>query len=211
MGKGNKKSMTELVNDFRATQRAMEALQKQLPRIIGTEAVRCVKQNFQLQGYDTGSNFIKWPSRSDATNWAYDNNRGTNAQRISVGKNGKVRRGSKFFATPTGRQSKAKNPSKGSDYHSSNPILLQTRTLFRGITYFPATNKVTVGVDPNLIVYAQKMNEGGRGKWGKNARTNTPARQFMPRPGQPANPKIMRWAGNKVKYEQEKIMAPFRK
>lgn len=203
--------MAQLVADHRKMVAELTALQKQLPRIIGTEAVRAVKQNFQLQGYDTGTNFHKWPKRSDATNWAYDYNRNPNAQRIRVTKSGRVIRGAKVFLTSSGRKSKAKNRYKGSTYQSSNPLLLQTRTLFRGITYFPGPNKVTIGVDPNLIIYAQKMNEGGPGKWGKKAKTNTPARQFMPRPGQPANPKIMRWAWNKVKYEQEKIMMPFRK
>lgn len=203
--------MAQLVADFRAMQRQMENLHRQLPRIIGTESVRCVKQNFQLQGYDSGSSFIKWPKRSDVTNWSYDYNRNPNATGIRVTKSGRVIRGKAKFVTSTGRKSRAKNRYKGSAYQSSNPILMQTRVLFRGITYFPGTNKVTVGVDPNLIIYAQKMNEGGPGKWGKKAKTKTPARQFMPRPGQPANPKIMRWAGNKVKYEQEKIMMPFRK
>lgn len=203
--------MAQLVADFRKAQKDMENLHRQLPRIIGTEAVRAVKQNFQLQGYDTGTSFQKWPNRADVTNWAYDYNRNPNAQRIRVTKGGRVIRGAKVFVTPTGRRSRAKNRYKGSTYQSSNPLLLQTRTLFRGITYFPGNNKVTIGVDPNLIVYAQKMNEGGRGKWGKKAQTFTPARPFMPRPGQPANPKIMRWVANKVNYEREKIMMPFRK
>lgn len=214
--------MKDLLRDFRSAKDSMAQLQGKMTRIIGEEAVKVVKQNFDLQGYDTGQGIHAWPKRHDVTNQAYDHSRENNATRIhvsnlikkgtTVGKRSRVIRGKSYMSTPTGRISRATNKTyKGSTYHGSNPLLLQTRTLYRSITYFPHGKGVTIGVDPGLVIYAQKMNEGGAGKWGKVAKTNTPARQYMPRPGQPPNPKILRAITSKVKYEQDKAMAAFKK
>jgi hypothetical protein len=50
----------------------MQKLQGQLPRIIGNESVKVVKQNFVLQGYDSGTGVNSWAARSEATNKRYD-------------------------------------------------------------------------------------------------------------------------------------------
>jgi phage gpG-like protein len=190
---GYKKTLQQALADFRNAKNRMAQLMDRMPAIMGEEGVKVVKENFDLQGYDTGEGFHPWPKRAEVTNKAYDYNR------------------TKKFRTPTGRVSTAKNSYKGSTYSSKNPILQQTRTLKRGITYFPRKRAVKIGVSPSLIVYAQKMNEGGPGKWGRYAATRTPARQFMPRPDQPPNKKILTRVWTKVKFEQDKIMKDFKK
>lgn len=198
--------MAQLLSDFRSARNKTEKLQNALPMIIGVEAVKVVRENFDKQGYDTGTSFTAWPKRADVTNIAYDYNRVSNSWTLKSKGRG---RGS--FVTPSGKASKAKNKYKGSLYSGSNPILLQTRTLYRSIAYFLSGKKVTIGVDPTLAIYAQKMNEGGKGKWGKKNATNTPARQYMPRPHEPPNIKILNRVKAKVEFEQYNAMAAFRK
>lgn len=206
----NKKSMQQLLSDFRNAKGRMEDLNNQMPRIMGVEAVKVVVENFALQGYDSGTGFHPWQKRADVTNYAYDYNRNPNAQNFRVSRSGKVIRGKKVFVTSTGKSSKAKNSYKGSTFQSSNPILEQTRTLKRSIRYFLRKNGVTIGVDPSLVVYAQKMNEGGKGKWGKKAATNTPARPFMPKPHEPPNKKILDRIKDKARWETEQRMRDFK-
>lgn len=186
------KSLTDLYADFRKATQDMEKLKGNLPRIIGVEAVRIVKQNFTLQGYDDGNNVTPWPARAQVTDDAYDYNR-TNKYR-----------------TKTGKKSTYKNPYKGSVYSSKNPILEQTRNLYMAIQYAVAGSKVTIGVDTALLPYAQKMNEGGDGTWGNNP-THTPARQYVPKPDEPANPKIIAAVVKKLEFEKDKIMRDFKK
>lgn len=200
------KSLAQLQADFAKAAQKTEQLQTMLPSIIGAEAVKVVKQNFDLQGYDSGAGFTPWRQRADVTNQAYDYNRVANA--FTVRSKGK---GRGQFLTPSGRKSKARNKYKGSVYSSQNKIMLQTRNLYRNLTYFAGSKRVTVGVNETLIVYAKKLNEGGRGTWGKKATTHTPARQFQPYPNQPPNKKILTAVDKKVKYEQYQAMKDFRK
>lgn len=194
------------MQDFRSARNKTEKLQNALPQIIGVEAVKVVRENFDKQGYDTGVSFTPWAKRADVTNWAYDYNRVSNAWTVKSGGKGKGK-----FVTASGRKSKAKNRYKGSVVSSLNDILMQTRTLYRSIDKFISGKRVTVGVDPTLVIYAQKMNEGGKGRWGRKATTNTPARQFMPRPNDKPNPKILARVKEKVRFEQWNAMQAFRK
>lgn len=203
--------MRQLQQDFARAAAKTEKLQNNLPRIIGVEAVRIVRQNFDLQGYDTGYGIKPWARRADVTNWAYDYNRSPNASRLRYNRKGERLSSKAVFVTTSGRVSHANNPLKGSVVNGSNPILLQTRTLYKGIQYFLNGKSVTIGVDPTLIVYAKKMNEGGPGKWGKYASTNTPPRQFMPKPNEPPNKKVLDAVDKKVKFEQYEAMKDFRK
>lgn len=187
------KSLQQLLQDFRQATGEMEKLKNALPRIIGVEAVKVVKQNFDLQGYDSGSGVEKWPERTEATNAAYDYNR------------------SSKYRTATGRVSVYKNPLKGSVFNSGNPLLQQTRDLYDAIQYYVVGNKVTIGVDLQVIPYAQKMNEGGDGSWGNNPHTWTPPRKYVPKPREPANPKILKAAATKVEFERDRIMVNFKK
>lgn len=189
---GQKKSMQQLLADWRNAQNRMTDLYNSAPRMMGVECVKIVVENFAKQGYDDGQTFTPWQKRAEVTNKAYDYNR--------TGK----------FRTKTGKKSKAKNPYKGSTFQSSNPILEQTRTLKRSIRYFLRKGGVTIGVDPQLVIYAQKMNEGGRGKWGRYAKTFTPARQFQPKPNEPPNRKMINAITDKMRWETEKRLADFK-
>lgn len=187
------KSMQQLLTDFRKATDGVVALKASMPRMIGVEAVKVVKMNFRLQGYDDGNGVTPWKERAAVTNFAYDYNR------------------TKSFRTATGRKSSAKNPYKGSVVSSKNPILEQTRNLYNALDYFVSGRNVTIGVDLQIVPYAQKMNEGGPGKWGGKANTNTPARPFMPKPNEPPNPKILSAVEKKLKFEQDKVMREFKK
>jgi len=64
--------MTELLADWRRASTEIEALTTKLPRIIGHEAVKIVKDNFRIQGYDDGTGVKAWAPRSPKTNVRYN-------------------------------------------------------------------------------------------------------------------------------------------
>jgi len=174
------KNLNDLLKDWRGTETEMQTLVKALPRIVGSEAVKSVKDNFRLQGYDSGTGVVKWKERSAATQSLYD-------KRVWV---------------------------KGSVYSSTRKLLEQTMALFNGIKYDQiGTGRVRIGVDINLVPYAQYMNEGVTdGSMGPHhIHTEIPPRQFMPRPGEPPNPKIMAAVEKKVIYERDKALQTFKK
>jgi phage gpG-like protein len=126
--------LTDLVKDFATARRGMEKLVKDAPRIIGNEAVRVVKMNFSLSGYDSGNGFTKWVQRKTSTNQAYTR----------------------------GRSKGGRSQYKGSVFSASNPILIQTRNLYNAIQYKTRAKSVFIGVNTTLIPYAKVHNEGGR-------------------------------------------------
>jgi hypothetical protein len=170
------KSLRQLVNDWKIARGALDKLQKDLPRIIGNESARAVKENFKLQGYDSGTGVKSWPARSEATNKSYNRRSGV----------------------------------KGTVYNSASPILEQTKNLFNAVKYKASGNRVDIGVDTGLVPYAEKMNTGGPGKWGKNA-THTPARQFTPGPGDPPNAKMLKAIVKKVNSQRDKALKDFKR
>lgn len=170
------KSIPDLISDFKAAKEAMKKLQEKVPRIIGNEAVKSIKANFRLQGYDSGTGVTNWKPRSIDTNKRYDKRYGV----------------------------------KGSVYQSSNPLLKQTGVLYNSVQYNVKGKLVFVGVDLGQVPYAQKMNDGGPGKWGKNS-TNTPARQYMPKPNQGPNPKMLKAILKKIKSERDRALANFKR
>jgi phage gpG-like protein len=169
------RTLGQLINDWKISRGALKKLEERTPSIIGNEAVRAIKNNFRIQGYDSGTGVTAWKPRSPETNKRYDKRTGV----------------------------------KGSVYQSSNPLLKQTGSLYNSVKYKVNGNLVFVGVDLGLVPYAQKMNEGGPGKWGKNS-TNTPARPFMPKNNEPPNPKILKAVFNKIKSEREKALQNFK-
>lgn len=171
------KSLRDALHDWRVAHTQMKKVVQALPRMIGAECVRVSKNNFKLQGYNTGSGVKNWEPRSEATNKRYDSRSGV----------------------------------KGTVYNSQNPILEQTRNLYNAIKYKIVNEKIVfIGVDLSLIPYAQKMNEGGPGKWGKND-THTPPRQFLPYAGEPLNPAMLKAILKKVTFEREKALKTFGK
>lgn len=178
------RSLSDLVNDWRGTKDGLDKLvHRDFPKIIGHQAVVAAKANITLQGYDNGTGGVdKWPERSPATNKSYDSGR-------VKGKQGRY---------------------KGSVYQSSNPLLLQTHNLYNSIKYIVKNSKeLFIGVDLNIVPYAQKMNEGGPGTWGKNASTNTPARQYLPKPNEGLNAKMLKAIKRKFEYERDRILKKF--
>lgn len=185
------KPFFQLLADFKQAAQGMRKLQSRLPAIIGNEAVKQVRNNFKIQGYFVSGT---WKKREAVTNRAYSYNR---------------RKGSR---TKTGRISKAKNQYKGSVYNASSPLLLQTRNLFRSIRYTPkGARSVFIGTDLALIVYAQKMNEGGPGTWGKHAKTDTSPRKFMPVKNETLPPQIYKAIVKKYENERDKVMRLFKR
>ena len=93
-----------------------------------------------------------------------------------------------------------------------NPILRQTGNLMDSISYRTNGNVIEIGVFPkikrgaNATDYAKIHNEGGTFKmFGKHTK-QMPVRQFMPRPGDAANPKIIKAVTEKYEHEETKIM-----
>ena len=162
------KSLSQLLTDWRQSRQAMETLNNNLPRIIGTSAVKVVKENFKLQGYDSGTGVNGWEARNPKTDKAYDKRHGV----------------------------------KGSVYQSSKPLLEQTRNLYNSVKYAVMNKLVNIGVDLGLIPYAKRMNEGGGG---------IPPRKYIPGPGEPPNPKILKAIYKKVDFERDKAMNIFKK
>lgn len=70
------KSIATLLADWRASSERMALVERSLPRIIGSEAVRIVRHNFLLSGYDTGSGVKLWPARKLTTDLRYDRRTG---------------------------------------------------------------------------------------------------------------------------------------
>ena len=179
------KPISELIRDWTGvTNRINELMKDKLPRIIGNESVRVVKDNFKLQGYDSGNGVTPWSKRDEKTNKAY--NRGKTKNK--AGEESKYRSG--------------KSVMKGSVYQASNPLLLQTRNLYNAIKYKHIGSSVVVGVDEGLIPYAKTMNEG---------RSNIPPRQFIPKPDQMPNQKILMAIKKKYDFEVTKTMKGFTK
>lgn len=79
------KSLKELLADWRRTKADMEKLMtEKLPKIIGVEAVRVVKDNFRLQGYDTGDSVQKWPKRNKRTDYRYNKRYGVKGATVQA-------------------------------------------------------------------------------------------------------------------------------
>lgn len=100
---------------------------------------------------------------------------------------------------------------KGSTFNSGNKILIQTGNLRDSITYRITGMSVRIGVDPNIVPYAQIHNEGGAGNaWGKHKFT-MPKRQYMPTDAEGPNKKILDRVRSKLKYELDKALKLFKK
>lgn len=66
------KPFSELLTDWRKASDGVIDIAEKLPRIIGVESKRAIKQNFEKQGYDDGLTFTPWETRSPGTNYRYD-------------------------------------------------------------------------------------------------------------------------------------------
>lgn len=179
------KSLQQLLSDFKNISAQQKKLIDATPRIMGVESVKIVKENFKLQGYDSGIGFTKWPSRKAATNAAYDRGKKVNS------KNGKL---SKYRSGKNGTY-------KGSVFSSQKPILMQTLTLFNSIDYKLRGKRVFTGVNTSIVPYSIAHNEGLH---------HEPKRKFMPTPNEPPNQKIINVIRKKLDIETERIMKNFK-
>jgi hypothetical protein len=184
-------SMSALLSKWRQASDKMKKLSADTPRIIGNEAVKVVKDNFALQGYDSGFGVQPWEKRSEKTDKAYDRGKYTLTRGPRAGQQSKYRKG-------------ANKTYKGSVYSSANPIMEQTRNLLNSVIYSVSSGKVFIGVLRNtrgpVLKYAQKMNEGGNG---------VPARKYIPKPEEPPNPKMLKRFKKKIEFERGKAMKDF--
>lgn len=194
-------SISDLLSDFRKARQEYEKHLSNAPRIIGSEALKVIDKNFDNESYDTGRGREKWKPRADATNKAYD------------------RRGNY----------------KGSVYNSKSKILQQTLNLRDGVKKKESKNSVFIGINLLKVPYAQIHNEGGviqipnhtrnvsKGKFARGTPSKAshrtisahtirmPKRQYMPKPGDPPNPAIMKASFNKLQNERNRILKKFAK
>lgn len=174
------KPIGQLIKDWRKSKAEMDKVIKNLPRIMGNEAVAVVRDNFDKEAYDTGTGRAKWPKRKESTNKAYD---------------------------------RRANGTKGSTVNSKNKLLQQTINsgLRDSVKYVVSGDTVQVGVDNNIIPYAQIHNEGLQGRaFGKHS-FKMPKRQYMPTSSEGPNKKILDRIAKKMRYEFDKAMAIFKK
>lgn len=197
------KTLEQLIHDIRMKSAAMKKLTEDMPRIVGVEAVRILKENFKKGGYDDGKGYKKWNKRSPATNTAYEYNRQAS------------------YRTPKlHKKSRYKNPYKGSVVNSKRPVLVQTGNLRDSLSFKVTGKTVSIGVYPRIvniggkthdaIAYAQIHNEGGTSKWGKHS-VRVPKRQFMPRPGEGPNIKILNAVKRKYDTELDSFMKEWKR
>lgn len=178
-------SLEQLLSDFRQARREHELMLKDAPRIIGIESVKIIHENFRISGYDTGNGVEKWQPRKASTNANYDRGRTKNPK---TGKLSKYRTG--------------KNGTfKGSVYSSSKPLEMQTMNMYNAIQYRIAGGYVFIGANMSLVPYIKAQNEG---------LNHQPIRQFMPKPGQGANVKMVKAINGKLKIRTENAMKKFK-
>ncbi len=179
--------LAALLRDFQKAKSGYETFVKRdLPKIIGVESVKIVRENFYNESYSDGVSVTKWAPRKESTNRQYDRGRTVNAK---TGKLSKYR---------TGKNSTY----KGSVYSSSKPLLRQTLALFNSIAFQIRGTSVFIGTNTNLIPYAIVHNEG---------KHNEPKRQYIPTPSQGGNPKIQKAVKKRIDYETARIMKTFKK
>lgn len=181
------KNLQDLLYDFQKAKGDVEQfIKKDLPRIVGVESVRIVRENFYNQSYDSGNGITKWPERKESTNKNYDRGRTANAK---TGKLSKYR---------TGKNSTY----KGSVYSSSKPLLRQTLALYNSIAFQIRGTSIFIGTNLSIVPYARAHNEG---------LNHEPQRQYMPTKNQGGNPKIMNVVGKRIKYETDKAFKTFKR
>lgn len=131
-------SLQALISDFQRMRGDVTTfIDRDLPRIIGIESVKIVKENFINESYNDGVSVTKWPPRKESTNASYD--RGKNGGKYRSGKN------STF---------------KGSVYSGSKPLLRQTLALFNSIKYSVSGGYVFIGTNLDVVPYAAAHNQG---------------------------------------------------
>lgn len=178
-------SLEQLLSDFKQARMDHERMMRDAPRIIGVECVKIIHENFKIGGYDSGNGVEKWQPRKPSTNAQYDRGRTKDPK---TGKLSKYR---------TGKNSTF----KGSVYSSSKPLEMQTLNMYNSITYKIAGGYIFIGGNLTLVPYLQAQNEG---------LNHQPVRQFMPRPNQGINVKMIKVVNSKLKIGTGNAMRKFK-
>ena len=71
-----KKSLQQLMADWKVASNKMQKFQQDLPMVMGQESVTIIKDNFRQQRYDSGNGIETWQQRSAKTNKRYDSRSG---------------------------------------------------------------------------------------------------------------------------------------
>lgn len=180
------KSLADLARDWAQARQALQRSTDDIPRIAGIIAVKIIKANFIAESYDSGIGVTKWPKRKDSTNRSYDRGKTLN---VKTGKLSKYRTGKNGVF-------------KGSVYSSANPLLRQTLALFNSINYVASKRSVFVGVNSAIVPYARFHNEGI---------SPQPSRQYMPKPNQKPNIKMLRAIQTRILRERKDALKNFLK
>lgn len=193
------RDLQRALDNFRRAQKEVVKYTEDLPRQIGIAAIQWIHDNFERQGYEGKS----WEPRDPKTNASYDKRHGV----------------------------------KGSVFNSANPILRQTNNLYDAIRKQVMSRSVFIGFDTNKVPYGKIHNEGGKiqksagfkaiyfagGRFAKEGtgegriamtsahEVEMPQRQFMPVPGEPENPAIMKAVVQKLQRKVNRIMRIFEK
>jgi phage gpG-like protein len=71
-----KKSLQQLMANWKVASNKMQKFQQDLPMVMGEESVKIIKDNFKQQRYDSGNGIENWQQRSAKTNKRYDSRSG---------------------------------------------------------------------------------------------------------------------------------------
>lgn len=135
------KNIKDLTKDLQLLQSRIKAVTKNLPAIMGTEAVRMARLQIDKEGTINGG-FRAWPKRVEVNQVAM-------STAIKKGKDGKVTPGKvRVMTTDQGR-------------HSGKKLLRRSGLLYRSISWRVSGNQVSIGVDLKTVPYARIHNEGG--------------------------------------------------
>lgn len=197
------KPLSQLVKDFRAAKEKMDRIPLDLPRIIGKEAENIVKDNFRLQGYDSGNGLKRWKPREKKTNRGYDRRHGVKGTTINsanpiLKQTGNLRNAIKNFVSGLTVQVGVDLDliPYGQIHNEGGTIQKKERQHilhFKGNRFAKAADAER-SKDVTIGAHEIKM----------------PQRQFMPLPSEPANPKIMNAVKKKVDSLVKEAMKLFK-
>lgn len=190
--------------DVHAAREALRILEEKALRIIGREAVAWIEENFDKQGYD-GS---PWQKRSPATNKAYDKRYGVKGSVFSsenpiLKQTGNLKDSIRYkvngvmvfvgFNTDRVPYGRVHNEG-GNIYKQKRTVILYFgRGKQKGKFAAKQKGKTRIKKKATIPFHAIRM----------------PKRQFMPKPGEPENPKIVQRAVKLLIFERDKILRKF--
>ena len=203
------KSLQQLQQDFaHSTKEVQKAIKKDLPRLIGVEAVKLVKNNFVAQSY---FGFGHWKKRKPATNKAYMAGRGK-------GESGRYK-GSRFNANHPlllqtrrlFRSIRFKPQSNGVFIGSDLILVPYAQTHNEGLTI---NKKARTGVKlffkGNRISSEKNATHGQKVNIGAHS-VKMPKRQFIPAGNDPLPVKMKTMIVKEFNQEFDKALKTFKK